>query len=205
MADELYLNLWFPSFEENQIMPRLLSVLKQFPASSTLPGVGYVSVRPIDWNEATVFEQRFDFRADPAEAIEVISEYLHDDYAYEVEMAWDIWAPQPSETPGEEDAYGPWQVQAQPVIFTGHGKQFAGGAHQEDGHIQVDFGLDTPFLHEELDYTPETERRVKANVQKLIDFTQRVEKNCGISGRVLWSESDENLAQKLIAKLQRIN
>jgi hypothetical protein len=46
---------------------------------------------------------------------------------------------------------------------------------------------------------------VKANVQKLIDFTQHVEKNCGISGRVLWSESDENLAQKLIAKLQRIN
>jgi hypothetical protein len=39
----------------------------------------------------------------------------------------------------------------------------------------------------------------------LIDFTQRVEKNCGITGRVLWSESDENLAQKLIAKLQRVN
>jgi len=77
MADELHLNLWFPSFEENQIMPRLLSVLKQFPASQALPGVGYISVRPIDWTEPTVFEQRFDFRADPAEAIEILSEYVH--------------------------------------------------------------------------------------------------------------------------------
>jgi hypothetical protein len=203
MADELYLNLWFPSFEENQMMPRLLSVMKQFPASSALPGVGYVSVRPIDWNEATVFEQRFDFRADPAEAIETISEYLHDDYAYEVEMAWDIWAPEEAE--GEEPDLTNWIQQARPVIFTAHGKRFAEGTHQQDGHIQVDFGLDTPFLFEELAYTPDIERRVKANVQTMVDFTQRVEKNCGISGRVLWSESEENLAQKLIAKLQRVN
>lgn len=182
-------------------MPRLLSVLKQFPASSALPGVGYVSVRPIDWNEATVFEQRFDFRADPAEAIDIISEYLHDDYAYEVEMAWDIWSP----TEEEGGEFQQWQVRAQPVIFTAHGARFAEGSYQEDGHIQVGFGLDTPFLYEDLAYTEETERRVKANVQMLIDFTQRVEKNCGISGRVLWSESEENLAQKLIAKLQRVN
>lgn len=202
MADELYLNLWFPSFEENQMMPRLLSVLKQFPASQALPGVGYVSVRPIDWNEATIFEQRFDFRADPAEAVETLQEYLHDDYAYEVEMAWDIWSPAEDEEDASSES---WELRTRPVIFTAHGKAFDKGTFQQDGHVQLDFGLDTPFLYEDLAYTPETERRVKANVQKLIDFTQRVEKNCGISGRVLWSESEENLAQKLIAKLQRVN
>jgi hypothetical protein len=36
-----------------------------------------------------------------------------------------------------------------------------------------------------------------------VAFSSTVEKNCGISGRVLWSESEENLAQKLIAKLQQ--
>ena len=183
-------------------MPRLLSVLKQFPASKTLPGAGYISVRPIDWNEATVFEQRFDFRADPAEAVETLGGYLHDDYAYEVEMAWDIWSPAEDE---EDPSAQSWELQVKPVIFIAHGKTFAAGTHQQDGHIQVDFGLDTPFLFEDLAYTPETERRVKSNVQSLIEFTQRVEKNCGISGRVLWSESEENLAQKLIAKLQRVN
>jgi hypothetical protein len=68
----------------------------------------------------------------------------------------------------------------------------------------VDFGLDTPFLQEEVQLTPFIEQRVRANVQKLVDFTAKVEKNCGISGRVLWSESEENLAQKLISRLQKV-
>ncbi len=33
--------------------------------------------------------------------------------------------------------------------------------------------------------------------------SNKVETHCAISGRVLWSESEENLAQKLIAKLQQ--
>jgi hypothetical protein len=41
-------------------------------------------------------------------------------------------------------------------------------------------------------------------VQKLIDFTSKVEKNSGASARLLWSESEENLAQKLISRLQKV-
>jgi hypothetical protein len=48
------------------------------------------------------------------------------------------------------------------------------------------------------------EQRIKANVHKLVTFTTAVENNCGISGRVLWSESEDNLAQKLIERLQRV-
>jgi len=78
---------------------------------------------------------------------------------------------------------------------------------REDSHptfIQVDFGLDTPFLHEELRLTSELESRVRANVQVLVDYISRVEKNVGAETRLLWSESDENLAQKLISRLQRV-
>ena len=39
---------------------------------------------------------------------------------------------------------------------------------------------------------------------ELVNFTIAVEKNCGITGRVLWSESEENLAQKLIERLQKV-
>jgi hypothetical protein len=42
-------------------------------------------------------------------------------------------------------------------------------------------------------------------VLKLVEFTQRVEKNAGVRGRLLWSESEETLAQKLIARLQKVN
>ncbi len=47
MADQLYLNLWFPSFTEADMLPRLASVLRQFPFSAAKPGVGYVAVHGV--------------------------------------------------------------------------------------------------------------------------------------------------------------
>jgi len=199
MADALYLNLWFPTFETEEMLPRLLSVIRQFPFSATLPGVGYVAAQPLSWSEPTVFEETFDFRSDAEQAIDRLKEYVHDDYAYVVEAAWDIWTPVQE---GELDAK--WILQPQPVSFTAHGKDFEEGAYQESGHVQIDFGLDVPFLHEEVEYTPEIERYIKSNVQKLVNYTQTLEAS-GISGRLLWSESEENLAQKLISRLQRVN
>ncbi len=81
---------------------------------------------------------------------------------------------------------------------------FDEGAYEQEGHVQVDFGLDTPFLYEDVKLTPLTEGRVRDNVRQLVGFTSAVEKNCGTSARLLWSESDENLAQKLIARLQKV-
>ena len=52
--------------------------------------------------------------------------------------------------------------------------------------------------------TSEAENKIRDNVQKLIDFTNKVEKNSGASARLLWSESEENLAQKLISRLQKV-
>lgn len=195
MADSLYLSLWFPSFTEREMMPRLGAVLRQFPFSQLRPGIGQVAVYPVSWNEAPVFSQVFDFGADPDRVLTVASEFLHDDYAYELEAFWDLWVPDQENTER-------WQLKPEPVRFVAHGLEFDEASFQQFGHIQIDFGLDTPFLHEELEFTGPVEQLVKQNVQKLVGFTTAVEKSCGISGRVLWSESEENLAQKLIARLQ---
>ena len=53
--------------------------------------------------------------------------------------------------------------------------------------------------------TAEAEEHVRNNVHKLVEFTALVEKKAGATGRLLWSESEENLAQKLIARLQKVN
>ena len=74
----------------------------------------------------------------------------------------------------------------------------------EEGHVKADFGLDTPFLQEQAALVGNPRESVRANIHKLVSFTAAVEKNCGISGRLLWSESEENLAQKLIARLQGV-
>ncbi len=199
MADRLYLSIWFPSFHEQEMVPRLLSVLKQFPFSSQRGGVGYLAVRSISWDEPIVFQQTFDYTADPERALAMAGEFPHEDNAYEVDVLWDLWVPVQ-----EGDLDETWELRPQRVKLIAFGAAFEDAAYQENGHIQVDFGLDTPFLYEEADFTNTLEQRIKANVHKLVNFTSAVEKNCGISGRVLWSESEDNLAQKLIERLQKV-
>jgi len=181
------------------MLPRLLSVLKQFPFSTDRPGIGYLAVRSVSWEEPIVFEQTFDDRATPEQSLALAAEFLHEDNAYELDVLWDLWVPTQ-----EGDLDETWTLKPQTVKFIAFGTEFEEGTFQENGHIQVDFGLDAPFLFEEADYTSVLEQRIKANVQKLVAFTSAVEKNCGISGRILWSESEDNLAQKLIERLQRV-
>ena len=199
MADRLYLSIWFPSFRTEEMLPRLLSVIRQFPASQQKSGIGYMAVRSVSWSEPEVFQQTFDYRADPERALALAKEFLHEDNAYEFEMLWDLWTPIQ-----EEDLDETWELKPQKVKFIAFGPKFEDATYQQNGHIQVDFGLDAPFLYEDAELTEAVENRVKANVHKLVTFTTAVEKNCGISGRVLWSESEDNLAQKLIERLQKV-
>jgi hypothetical protein len=85
-----------------------------------------------------------------------------------------------------------------------HGVEFDDGVYQQDGHVQVDFGIDAPFLQDEVELISEAQTRVRANVQRLVDFISKAEKGSGASGRLLWGDSEESLAQKLIARLQKI-
>jgi hypothetical protein len=196
MSDSLFLSLWFPSFDDEDMMARTAAVMRQFPFSQAEPGIAYIAVQPIDWSEATVLERRMTPAVTPEEASEVVSELIHDDYALIFEAFWDLWMPS-TET---DD----WVQKVTKVRFIAHGLAFDEGSYTEHGHIEIDFGLDSPFVFEGVDITPENEEKVRANVAKLVDFTTKVEKNCNLTGRVLWSESDENLAQKLISRLQRV-
>ncbi len=199
MADRLYLSIWFPGFSAQEMLPRLLSVVKQLPFSGQLAGIGYLAVHSVSWEDPMVFQQTFDYRADPEQVLALAAEFLNEDNAYELEAMWDLWIPVQE---GELDVT--WELQPQKVRFFAFGQDFEDATYQQNGHVQVDFGLDTPFLFEEEEFTEAVEKRIKANVQKLVSFTTAVEKNCGISGRVLWSESEDNLAQKLIERLQKV-
>jgi len=197
MADSLYLSLWFPSFDESEILPRTVSVLRQIPFSAARDGVTYTAIQPVSWSEPTILERRFRPGVPPEEAAELVAELLHHDYAYIFEAYWDLWTP--------PESAGKWVLEPSLVRVIAHGMEFEERAAEDAGHIQIDFGLDTSFLHEEIEFTSEAERNVRSNVHKLVEFTAKVEKNSGATGRLLWSESEENLAQKLIARLQRVN
>lgn len=197
MADSLYLSIWFPTFREEEMMSRTAAVLRQFPFSALREGITYLSVHPVAWTEPTVLERRFDPGVSPEEAVEVAQEFAHDDYAFVFEAFWDLWVA------NEGEQGDSWVQRPVAVRFLVHGVQFDDGIYTDDGHIEGDFGLDSSFVYDERELSPGIEKHLRANIAKLVAFSSAVEKNCGISGRVLWSESEENLAQKLIAKLQQ--
>lgn len=197
MADSLYLSLWFPSFDGPEILTRTVSVLRQIPFSAARDGVTYSAIQPVSWSEPTILERRYRPAVAPEEAVAEVMEFLHDDYAYIFEAYWDLWTP----PAGAEK----WVLEPSLIRLTAHGVEFEERAAEETGHIQIDFGLDTSFLHEEVELTGDAEHNIRSNVHKLVEFTAKVEKNAGATGRLLWSESEENLAQKLINRLQRVN
>ena len=157
-------------------------------------------------------------------AVAEATENLHDDMAYEFEMRWKLWIPEADDAPpsaapdpdiDQDDDYDSlihldtlWKLQPATVRILGLGPQFDDASFEQNGHIRIDFGLDTPWLAETIDdedLDDDATKHIQQNVEKLLAFTLSVEKHCGISSRLLWTESGEPLAQKLIDRLQRLN
>src|SRR5262249_2122093 len=153
--------------------------MRHFPFSAQIPGITNVAVHPISWTEATILEQRYGPGISPEDAATVAAGLPHEDYAYVFAANWDLWSPQ---TPQQE-----WILQPSVARFIVRGEEFEDGEEETQGDVQVDFGLDTPFLHEELQLSPELEARVKSNVTKLVEFTTAAEKSSGAKTRLLWS------------------
>jgi hypothetical protein len=204
MADRLYLSLWFPNFRLPALAPAIVSVLKQFSGTGHPLRVHAAAAYPISWNEPPFYQRIYEEdevkESAPEQAVAEATEILHDDFAYEFELKWDVWV---AETVGGLDPV--WKQEPVTVHVVGFGPQFDEGAYEQNGQVRVDFGLDTPFLLEDMELDQDGAEHVKRNVQKLVDVTNAIQENCGISSRLLWSDSGENLAQKLIARLQRVN
>ncbi len=211
MADQLFLSLWYPDFRIAALAPALLGVLRQFALIGAVPGnappVAAASVYPLQWSEAPVYTRIYDLemesearQADPALAVPAAMEVLHEDFAYEFEFDWELWQ---AEAEGGFDTT--WRRSPARVRVVGFGPEFDEGAYEINGQIRIAFGMDAPFLQEEVDLDDDAAARVRENVARLVALVHSIEKNCGISSRLLWSESGESLAEKLIARLQQVN
>ena len=226
MADQLYLSLWFPNFRLQSLPDALKGVLTQFAViakdgdpKSKLGRVAAASVYPIDWTETPVYQRIYvnDERAEESadtqaalieNAVAEATEQLHEDSAYEFEMVWMLSLPE-----AEDELDTVWKLQPSKVRITGFGPNFDASSYEQNGQIRVDFGLDTPWVLEDELLGDDNnqfalkiaEKNIQKNVEKLLAFTLSVEKHCGISSRLLWTESGEPLAEKLIARLQRLN
>jgi hypothetical protein len=143
-----------------------------------------------------VLERRFSPGITPEEAVVVAADLIHDDYAYVFDAYWDLWTP--------DETSHQWSLIPSLVKFIVQGEEFDEGTYQETGHIEIDFGLDSLFVQEDVELNEETQVKIRDNVAKLVDFTKKAESNTRATSRRLWSESEESLPQKLIARLQKV-
>jgi hypothetical protein len=223
MADQLYLSIWYPNFRLQSLPAAMVGVLRQFAViakdgktSSELGRVAAASTYPIDWTESPTYQRIYvnDERAQSSEdtegsiienAVAEATEQLHEDTAYEFEMRWMLWTPETAAGEEEDEFDTTWRLEPAKVRITGFGPEFDVGSYEQNGHIRVDFGLDSPWVLDDESVDSTAAEHIKQNVEKLLAFTLSVEKNCGISSRLLWTESGEPLAEKLISRLQRLN
>jgi hypothetical protein len=208
MADQLYLSLWFPVFRFENLPAATIGVLRQFARVSGLPRVAAAAAYPVSFSEPAVYQRVYvlDKRAEEGadtsasiieNAVAEAMELLHEDTAYEFEMKWQLWT-------YEEGLGGldpTWRRIPTTVKVIAYGPEFDDATFEQNGHIRVDFGMDTPWIFDE----DQLWEYIKENIEMLLAFTLSVEKHCGISSRLLWTESGEPLAEKLIARLQRLN
>jgi len=204
MADTLYLSLWYPNLRLAGLAEKLTAVLTAFAKHGGESRVYAATVWPVSWSESPAFQRVYghgERGVEPRQAVEDALELLHDDYAYEFQIEWNLWEFQAA-TAGLDER---WVRQPRLVRVTGYGPLFDEGAYEQDGHIRIDFGSDAAFLDEDVEMNSATARHVEENVRQLVEMTAAVEKESGATARLLWSELGESLAQRLAARLGMTN
>jgi hypothetical protein len=245
MSDALYLSLWYPNLRLAALPDKVVAVLSEFARHGGEPLVYSATVWPVSWSESPVFQQVYGRRAggptpagnmgaEPRAAVEEAMELIHEDFAYEFQIGWDLWeletAPTGTADPStplrfaqddkrsgvglaqddivfrDDKGLGPrWVRGTRLVRVTGFGPLFDDGTYEQEGHIRIDFGSDTPFLEEEAELDSVAARHIEENVRQLVDLTVGMEKASGATARLLWSELGESLAQRLAARLGQRN
>ena len=102
MADTLYLSLWYPNLQLATLPDKLTAVLSEFAAHGGEARVYAATVWPVNWSEPPVFQRVWgrgqhasEGGVEPRLAVQDALELLHDDYAYEFQIAgiFGCWKP----------------------------------------------------------------------------------------------------------------
>jgi hypothetical protein len=208
MADHLYLSMWLRGYDDANMLQHWKTLIETFPLSATAQGIRSLTIYPFNWSETPVFERSFASGTTAQDAVDLASEFRHDDYAYEVEATWDLWVPTEPAAALDQDSASEalsdqdWHLAPVAVTLACTGPNFDADSSDDRAHIQVNFGLDLPFVpdqgEDEEHFDDEADVRARQNLQQLIEFVHRLDEALPVEKRLLWCESGESLADKIM-------
>jgi hypothetical protein len=181
MTDRIFLSLWFRKGESGAISA-LDRILEVFPLSH-LTAKGTLRIFAIELVEPALLDREFE---DPQveEIVEAAREFDNPDCAYEVTLQWDLWQ--------RKEANGEWALQPTAVRVTSYGPEFESDAGEQ---LLLEFGQEYLFLPE--DQGKNNFTALRSNVRSLLRLASDVEERLPVERRLLWSDADEDLAERL--------
>ncbi|MBM3734601.1 MAG: hypothetical protein FJW39_02345 [Acidobacteria bacterium] len=185
MADQLYLSCWIRGFTAQNALAYFQKALTRFPFSRLAP-VASVRVYAIEYVEPPALEKRFEDELEVSELVAAAREFQNPDCAYQVETCWDLM---------QQGGDGDWQLQPARVALLCFAPEFD---NELGDNIRVEFGIDGPFVPD----PGGNLLAVRANIRSLLHLTSDLTAALPVQRVTIWSDSEDNLADKLAAALE---
>ncbi len=183
MRDPLSLSLWLRGYSPIALPIYLKKALSVFPFSRLRPGA-VLRVHAFNFQEAPLIEEMIEGEVDQPALVARAQEFLHEDCAFQVDTRWDIYQ--------WDDG---WELKPSPVLLEVYGPEFDSPCGE---HVRVDFGPQALYLPEE---QSDQLRPVQSNIRSVLHLAADLEQELAVERRSLWSDEDEDFAERLRATL----
>lgn len=183
MGDPLFLSLWLRGYSPIALPVYLRKALSVFPYSALSPK-SVLRIYALSLHEAPIFEEFIEGVPDPQAVAQQAQEFLHEDCAFQLETLWDLY-----------QWNGEWELKPSRVLIEVYASEFEGAAGE---HVRVDLGPQELYLPQ-----PQSDQLlpVQSNIRSVLRLTQDLEEELSSERRLLWSDEEENFAQRLGALL----
>lgn len=160
-------------------------MLNLFPFSRLAKAESIFRVVPVSFGETALIETAQKNPPDVSVLMNTAREFLNPDSCYRLETHWDLW-----------QFHGDWQLHPARVTLCCLGPEFEPDLDPESNeHLRIEFGVDTHFLPQ-----PDLFNHAlmtQSNVRSLLKLVHDLDNTLSVKRRKLWTESGENLAEKL--------
>jgi len=182
MADRLYLSLWLERHSAMNMHRNFAVALRNFPFSTQSPQC-YFRVSAVDPTEPALLEQVYELPTQFKVLTDDMEKWRSSDICFEVEAFWDLWQNLPEG----------WRLKPTRVNLFFFGPEYPSERNES---ILAELGIESLFLPLDSD-DASILHYYQSNIKSLLRLNAEWSDAVAVKDRRLWSESPQNLMERL--------